>query len=393
MCNPRVLLLNWRDMANPLAGGAEVHIWEVFRRLAAQGWNVSAICASHKGLLPWETVDGIEVHRCGGPYGYYFALPWVYRRVSKESPPHFVIDFMNKLPLFSPLYVREPVICFVHHLFGSAASLDAGRLAGLTVGSFERFVRPVYARTPCLAGSASTLRELESIGLPRENLAAVPYGVHTSFYGPGQKSLQPNILYVGRLKRYKGITDLIEVVPRLLESFPGLCVKIAGQGGLEAGLRALIARLRLEKCVELCGFVSEEAKRTLYQEAWTACFPSAKEGFGLTVPEAALCGTPTVGYDVPGLNDAIQDGETGLLVPFGDKTGLYEALRRMLADAELRARLSQNAQQVYSSFSWDSAAEQTKEAIFSILQHRWPHLLDALSTGAGRVEGRTREYS
>lgn len=372
----RVLLLNWRDIANPLAGGAEVHIWEVFGRLAAQGWDISAICASYKGCLDQESVGGITVHRCGGAYRYYFSLPWRYRKVSQSFKPHIVIDFMNKLPLFTPLYVKEPVICFVHHLFGSAASLDAGPMVGLAVGSSERFVRPVYSNTPCMAGSVSTISELESIGLPPEHLNLVPYGVNTGFYLPGLKAQHPTIVYVGRLKQYKGIGDLLETIPGLLPQFPSLQVKIAGQGGMESQLRGLIASLGLNHCVELCGYVSEETKRRLYQEAWVACFPSSKEGFGLTVPEAALCGTPTVGYDVPGLRDAIQHGKTGWLVPFGDKAALGTALGQILGNTTLREQLSCTAQSVYADFSWERAAEKTRDTMLAIIGKNWPWLME-----------------
>ena len=368
----RVLLLNWRDMGNPLAGGAEVHVWKVFGHLASQGWDVAAICASFSGGRRNEIVDGIQVHRCGGPYHYGLALPLAYRRVAGRFRPHLVVDFMNKLPLLTPLFVRRPLVCFVHHLFGNAAFVDAGLAAGTVVRGSEKLVRPVYAHTPCLAGSPSAKAELAAIGLPLSNLFVVPYGTDTEFYKPGERSPKPMIVYVGRLKRYKGVADLLAVVPRLLESFPTMGVKIAGQGDAEDELRCQARNLKVDHRVEFCGFVSEEEKRRLYQQAWVSCFPSAKEGFGLTVPEAAMCGTPTVGYDVPGLRDAIEDHVTGLLVPPGDKHTLGEALHRILADTTLRDALSRNGLRRYAEFSWENSANRTKDVLEQLMRERWP---------------------
>src|SRR5205823_79876 len=78
--------------------------------------------------------------------------------------------------------------------------------------------------------------------------------------------------------------------------------------------------------VRLGGFVDEEEKLRLLQTAHAVACASEKEGWGLTVLEAAACGTPAVVTDVPGLRDAVRDGETGLLVPPGDAAGLARTL-------------------------------------------------------------------
>jgi glycosyltransferase involved in cell wall biosynthesis len=186
----------------------------------------------------------------------------------------------------------------------------------------------------------------------------MPYGVDTAAFSPGEKAGRPTVLYLGRIKRYKGVDHCIQVLPALRERFPDIHLKIAGTGDARESLERLARELQVEEHVSFLGFVSEADKLRLYQEAWLTCLPSYKEGFGLTVPEAALCETPTVGYDVPGLCDAIEDRKTGLLVPYGRLDALTEALASLLVDEALRRQMGQAARERYRTFTWDRAANQ-----------------------------------
>lgn len=367
----RLLILNWRDLTNPLAGGAEVHIWKVFSYAVAQGWQVAALCSRYEGCRRSEDVTGIHVFRYGTPYTYNLSLPLAYRRVCRGFDADLVIEFLNKLPLFSPLYVKRPLVCFAHHLFGDAARLELGMPAAVIVRTYELFIPRVYSRTPFLAGSESAIENLKEIGIPSENLKVVRFGADTEKYEPGSKSEVPSILYAGRLKRYKGVDHLLKVVPELLTGFPSLKVHIVGRGDALLRLERMARSLGLTECVRFHGYVSEREKCRLYRESWVMCFPSVKEGFGLTVPEAALSGTPTVGYDVPGLRDAIRHDETGLLVPYGNLGALGDALTLVLADQALRERLSESARTLYREYSWQRAAEETMSALERIYSERY----------------------
>ncbi|MCF6283579.1 MAG: glycosyltransferase family 4 protein [Candidatus Hydrogenedentes bacterium] len=368
----RVLLLNWRDLHNPLAGGAELHVWEVFKRLADQGWEVEALCASYPGAADQENIQGIGVTRIAHPALYHLALPRAYKRAAKRFRPQVVIDFMNKLPLYTPLFVKEPLCCFVHHLFGTSAVREAGLLAGTCVWAYEQPVPWVYRNTPFLTGSLSSVKELQALGLQRVATEPMPYGVDTTAFAPGEKASRPTILYLGRLKHYKGVDHIIKVLPALRERIPAVHLNIAGTGDARPHLERLAAQLGVTENISFLGFVSEADKLRLYQEAWLTCLPSYKEGFGLTIPEAALCGTPTVGYDVPGLCDAIEDQETGLLVPYGDLDALTEALRTLLSDDAVRQPMGHAAQTRYKDFTWERAAEQMEAWLTGFIEEESP---------------------
>lgn len=354
----RLLLLNWRDIKNPLAGGAEVHIWEIFSRLADRGWQVDLLCADFPGASVEENIRGIRVFRTSDPALYQWTLPRHYQRLVRNYKPDLVIDFMNKLPLYTPLYVREPLCCFVHHLFGSAAIREMGFVFGCCIWAYERPMRWIYRNTPFLTGSTSSVEELKGLGLQKVHAVPMSYGVEVEQYFPGKRASSPTILYLGRLKQYKGVDHLLSIVPDLRRNFPDLRVEIAGTGDALPALRHQAEKLAISDCVSFHGRVDDEDRLRLYQEAWVTCLPSFKEGFGLTIPEAALCETPTVGYDVPGIRDAIVDGKTGRLVPYGDRRALCEALREILESDSLRAKLGTQARSHYANFSWENAANQ-----------------------------------
>lgn len=84
---------------------------------------------------------------------------------------------------------------------------------------------------------------------------------------------------------------------------------------------------------------------------------AVNEGWGINVIEANACGTPAIAYDVPGLRDAIRDGETGLLVPYGKVEALVQASIKVLNDMSLRERLSSNALKWAANFSWDKSTQ------------------------------------
>src|SRR5262249_50903782 len=149
--------------------------------------------------------------------------------------------------------------------------------------------------------------------------------------GTGRAAV-PTVLALGRIEPYKRTELLVDAVA----SLPGVRLIVAGTGTGLAAVRTRIAALGLGDRVELRGFVDDDEKVRLLCTAHVLATASEKEGWGLTVLEAAACGTPAVASDAPGLRDAIRDGETGLLVRSGDVGALAAALRRVLEDAELR---------------------------------------------------------
>jgi glycosyltransferase involved in cell wall biosynthesis len=359
----RLLLINWQDRLNPQAGGAEIHLHEIFGRLAGQGFSVSLLASGWTGAPEREEVDGLDVHRTGARYTFGALAPGYYRRHLREGFD-LVVEALNKVPVFAPLWSVPPVVLLVHHLFGTTAFREASLpLASLT-WLLERPLGAVYRGVPAEAISRSTRDDLVERGLRAEDVRVIYPGVDLDFFapaaGPGRTPV-PTFLYLGRLRRYKGVDLILQALARLRAEGVEARLAIGGRGEWEPRLRELAQGLGIAEAVDFLGFVSEERKRELFRSCWANVFPSPKEGWGITNVESAACGTPTIASDSPGLRESVVHERTGLLVPHGDVAALAAAMRRMATDPPLVERLGAEATRFAQTLSWDRAAAETAE--------------------------------
>ncbi len=363
----RILVINWQDITHPLAGGAEVHLHNIFSRIARRGHEVTLFCSSYRGARREEMLDGIRIIRTGGRQFFNFRVPPAYLLKFRRERYDVVVDDMNKIPFFTPLFVREPLIGIVHHLFGTSIFAEVNPLAGSYVYCMERLALFFYRlyHTPFFAVSPSTEQEMRERGFRGEDLTIVYNCVDHELHRPdlSRRSPTPLIGYFGRLKRYKGVDQFIRAVANIAEGRPGLRAVVVGEGDDRPRLKRLAAELGLTGIVTFAGFVSQQRKVELLQEMWLGVATSSKEGWGLTVLESNACGTPVIASDVPGLRDAVKDGETGLLYRHGDVEDLAGKIRKLLDDTALRAGLSANAVAWAGQFNWEDAATQTIEVL------------------------------
>ena len=368
-----LLVLNWLDRENPQAGGAEIHLHEAFGRLAQSGWRVTVVSSGWPGAPGRAILDGMEILRVGGRYSYAALAP---RRALAELGSRsfdLVVEDLNKVPLFLPRWSSAPSLLLVHHLFGGTAFRQAAFPVALATWLLERPIPRVYRGIPCVAVSPSTRDDLIARGLDGRSIQVVENGIDTDLLQPGraeERFPDPTLLYLGRLKRYKRVDLVLAAVADLRQTGLPVRLVVAGTGDRRAHLEREARRLGLgDGAVRFAGFVSEDEKRELLQRAWVHTITSEKEGWGISNIEAAACGTPTVASDVPGLRDSVRDGETGLLVPHGDVAALSRAIRTLIEDRELRARMGGAARRLAETLSWDrtsrALAEACREAVAS----------------------------
>ena len=353
----KILVVNWQDIRNPLGGGAEVHLHEIFKRLASQGHQVMLFSSSFTGAPPEETIDNIRVVRSGSRNLFNFSVPvWYWKRFRREQFD-VVVDDINKIPFSTPLYVREPLVGIVHHLFGKSIFQEASLPGALYVYGSELFVPSVYKNTQMAVVSESTRQELVQKGFNERNISIVPNAVDTTLY----RVLEPEpreliVGHLGRLKRYKSVEHLLEAFKIVRIEMPEAILSIVGDGDHRAALEQKTRELQIDSAVRFMGQVSEEEKVRLLNRMTVAVNCSAKEGWGLTVIEANACGVPVVASDVPGLRDAVLDERTGLLYDYGNIEQLAEKILLVLRDQQLRKRLSGEAVRWASSFTWEDSA-------------------------------------
>jgi glycosyltransferase involved in cell wall biosynthesis len=366
-----ILLVNWQDRANPYAGGAEIHLFEIFTRLASRGHRIRLVCSGWKGAPGRATIDGIDIHRVGGRHSFALLGRPAVRRAIAASRPDILVEDINKLPLFLATGTSLPFCAIVPHLFGETAFDEAPWPVAATVWAAERPLPWAYRRAGFHAISESTRDDLVARGVAPARVRVIHPGVDSRRFTPGppgRRSTVPTFLYVGRLKRYKGIGLAIEALALARRQRPDLRLEIAGVGDYRAELERQVKRLELDKAITFHGFVSEERKIDLMRWAWANVFPSPKEGWGITVIEAAACGTPSLASESPGLRDSVRHGETGFLVPHGDVAGLAARMVELADSSLLVTRLGERARRFAEELTWERTAAATERHLRDIIE-------------------------
>lgn len=368
----RVLFLNWRDLANPEAGGAEVYTERVARRFAQAGVQVTLLTSAFPGSAPYDWAGEYLVVRDGGRFGVY---PAAARHLRKHGRRYdAVVDFQNGIPFFAPAWApaRMPVVCVLHHVhqqqFGLYFPWPLSAVGRLLEG---RVTRRVYRGNVFVAVSPSTRAEMRRQLRIRGPIHIVPNGVDTLPPSTQPRSASPSIAVVTRIVPHKQLHLLVDAVPALLRRWPGLRVDIAGTGSAHQELAGHVRALGLAQTVTLPGRVTEQRKSDLLARAWLTVSPSVAEGWGLTAMEASAAGTPTVAYDVPGLRDSVRDGVTGWLArPGSDLAGAIAGALDELASPARQQAMATACRQWAASFAWDQTAQRLAQVVWSEMMRK-----------------------
>ena len=360
----RVLVLNERDPRHPLAGGAELHVSEIFRRLCERGYEVTLAASSFKGAPKHECVDGLQVRRLGRLPLYYPRVAWLCARETRRGDFDVVVECLNKVPFFSPIYSSAPVLALCHHLFGEVAFRQVAWPIAATVWASERLIPAVYRRRPFITISESSRDDLVARGIPEADIQVSHCGVEPSEIVVDVDRLRSHrVAYMGRLEPYKRVDILLQAMARLGERFPEAELVVIGKGSARLALEKLAEDLGLSDRTRFTGFVSNAERDSLLAESRVCVCASEKEGWGLTVIEANRVGTPVVASDVPGLRDSVRNGQSGLLAAYGEVDAFADAIGRLLDDDELSLRMSREALRWSQQFDWGRAASEMGEAI------------------------------
>jgi glycosyltransferase involved in cell wall biosynthesis len=372
----RILLVNWNDRQNPHAGGAEIHLHEIFGRLAHDGHHIDLITSGWPGAAPEVELDNMRVRRVGGRHSFALLARGAVRRALRRiggAGYDVVVEDINKLPLFLPNLTALPFCAVVPHLFGTTAFAEASWPMAAAVWTAERGIPRAYRRAAFHVISNSTRDDLVARGIPADRIEVIYPGIDATWYRPDPnvaRAARPTFLYVGRLKRYKGVDIALRALALARARGLGAELAIAGLGDDRPRLEALTRRLGLEPAVRFLGYVSEEEKRDLLRKAWAVVFPSPKEGWGISNVEAAACGTPALASDSPGLVETVRHGETGFLVPHGDAGALAERMVALAGDKDLVERLGAAARAFAVPLTWDRAAVATAAQLERLIIQR-----------------------
>jgi glycosyltransferase involved in cell wall biosynthesis len=354
----RVLIVNWRDVTHPWSGGAETYMHQIAKRWADEGIDVGWLTARSSGSARREVIDRIHFYRVGGRATLYVraAITYLTRLRTRYD---VIIDCENGIPFYTPAYSRLPKVLLVHHvhqeIFRSQVPRQLRWLALWLEGSLMPWM---YRNTTVVAVSEGTRSDLADLGFDPARIQIITNGVIPPKPASAARAAHPSLMCMGRLKPQKSVDVLIRAMPRIIEQIPDLHVDIVGQGPDRTRLERLAWSLGMASHIHFHGYVRSVVRDEIASRSWAAVCPSAFEGWGVVCMEASARGLPVVASNVAGLRESVLDGETGVLVPYGDETALADALISLLGDERRMAQMGEAGVRWAAAHTWDGSARQ-----------------------------------
>ena len=352
-------------------GGASLYVHEIFKRLAWK-YDVTIVSTAGAKLPVRERVDGINMVRIPFSRLCRLTIPiaWLSRITSRAD---IVIDNADvAAPWLTPIYVRKPSIAIIYQIVGTIFQYELKRPLSDIAQKAEPWIYKVYGTKKIVACSPSTKDDLMRFGIPSQNISTIRPGIDESFLSyqtRGKKFSNPTVVCISRFKRYKGLQFAIRAMSHVLSKIPTANLIIAGNGD-DSEIRREISKAEIGSSVSLMRrspHLWNLEKKSLLESAHIMLVPSVREGYGIVVIEANACGTPAIGWKVPGLQDSIVDGETGILVPFDNVELLGEQISNLLQDNDRLERMADSAKKWSRTHSWDKAAKEFEQVIDSAL--------------------------
>lgn len=369
-----ILILSWRGPGHPNAGGAEISTHEHAKGWVKAGHNVTLFTSYYKGVRQKENIDGvIIIRREHQVFGVQLAA---FRWYLFGNHPKFdlVIDQFHGIPFFTPLFVRVKKLGFIHEVAKEVWWLNSWQkplnLIPAIIGTiFEPLIfYLLYKRIPFMTVSESTKKDLISWGIAEKNIVVINNGFNNfKLKSLPSKEKKKTIIFLGALSKDKGIEDALLTFVKLQNGQENFQFWVVGKGeeNYLKFLKNMTMKLRI-KNIKFWGYVTEEKKFELLSRAHVLISPSIREGWGLTVIEAASMGTPTAAYNVPGLRDSIVDGKTGILCLENSVEDLANKIYQLLTDEKKYDRIRKNAMSWSKNFSWEKAVSKSLQLIQSL---------------------------
>lgn len=377
----KILWFTWKDLKNPLSGGAEVVNEELAKRLVADGHEVTFIVGGFKGGKTEEIIDEYKIIRVGGRHTVYWHT-YKYYKKNFRGWADIVIDEINTVPFFAKFYVKEKNILFVHQLSREIwfyqmffplnwigylleplyLRLIASRFRLSTLWTLKTFDSPQV-----ITVSESTKKDLIKYGFKDNNISIISEGIKLI---PIEKLENikykiPTILSLGAIRAMKRTDHIIKAFEIAKINIPELELIIAGDHSDKFGKKVyrMAKNSKFKNSIKILGRVSDEKRIELMQKSHLICVTSVKEGWGLIVTEANSQGTPAVVYNVDGLRDSVKHNETGIICTENTPTNLAQNIEKTLKNKDEYANMRFQAWNWSKEITFNRSYEEFKKIL------------------------------
>ncbi len=338
----RILIFNWKDLAHPAAGGAEVYTEGFARELVKRGHSVTLFVAAVEDRPAEEEVQGVRIIRRGGRFGVYRSARNFWK-AEGEGQFDVVIDEVNTRPFLTPRYIQStPIVALIHQLARDVWRYEVPLPAGI-LGRYllEPWWLRSYRNVKVMTDSVSSAQSFEPYGIIGAH--PLPIGAAPIDRPTAEKEAKPTVMFLGRLVESKRPHHALEAFHLLQEQRPDAQMWFVGDGPYRRTIEK-----KASPNVHVFGHVPNKEREELLARSHVLVATSVREGWGLNVSEASVCGTPAIGYRVPGLVDSIPASGGHLVDPNPDALGA--GLRAFFA-GELALK------PVPSTVAWEQVAD------------------------------------
>jgi glycosyltransferase involved in cell wall biosynthesis len=366
----RILLFNWRDTKHPKAGGAEIVTMEHAKGWVRAGHYVTWFTAKYESAKKSEVIDGVKIIRTAGSLRVYLAAPFYY--FSHRNEFDIVVDEIHGIPFFTPLYVRKPIIAFIHEVAGEIWDYMAGFPFNILGKLLERAYLYVYKNIPFWTDASSSVDDLVSFGISRDHCTEIGCPITNAVVTKlPKKEKKFTCIFVSRVVKMKGIEEVIKAFSFIVKENSDAQLLIVGGGDASylEKLHLMLREYHIDGQTKFMGRLSEEEKLDLMGRAHFLLHGSVKEGWGLVVLEAASQGTPSIVYRISGLVDAVKDGKTGIVLRYNSPLEMAREALLLYKDSNRYKKMQEEGIRWVKSITWNDAIKQSLQLLTDTLKN------------------------
>ena len=376
-------------------GGVERRILETTKRLISQA-DISVYCGTKAGFKGPIQINGVKMIPCQSTDRLYPLDNWSFNRGLPKIAGIFDADLyeahnVSGYGFPNHLKKRNSKKPFIHVIHGPLKDeyLQAlknenhsarDRLANLFMRYLARLEKQTAKKSTLIVTESkySMHKIMEHYDVDEAKIHVVPNGVDQEKFKPQLEKEAARaqfglgdaqcVLFVGSLIPRKGLHFLVEAAKKIVKQSGRTKFLIAGEGPLKTQIQTNLQAANLTGNFEFLGKVSEPQLQALYGCADVFVLPSIQEGQGIVLLEAQASGVPVVAFDVGGVGEAVQNGETGFLAKLGNTNEFADAILKLLSDETLRERMGANGRRfVVNNYTWDICAEKMLQVYYEAL--------------------------
>lgn len=366
----RILILNWRDPNNPKSGGAEIVTMEHAKAWVLKGHHVTWFTSMYKGGHHRTMSSGVEIIRKGNSLTVFLwaCLFYLFSGVSFDV----IVDEIHGLPFFTPLYVRRPIVVFIHEVANEIWDIMYPTPVNILGKMIERLYLRLYRHFYFWTDARQTINDLVRFGIDRSKCIAIPCPPTSSaITSLPKKAKEPTFIFVSRIVKMKGIEDVIDAFVQIANTIENAKLWIIGTGEptYVRDIKRRIALYHVSHRISFFGYVSQKKKLTCMRKSHILLHASIKEGWGLVVLEAASQGTPSVVYNVSGLSEVVKHNSTGIVTE-SSPSALAAAAITLYQDNRMYNLYQKNGIVWAKSLRWKDATKQSLTLLTNVYETR-----------------------